>query len=74
VSDFGPDGLLRRHEYAVDVLCGATGLNYAGDYRTVGGIVLPVTRRVYAADAERRMIADPLLVSIDLRDISFDPM
>jgi hypothetical protein len=38
------------------------------DYRTVGGIVVPVTRRVYAADAEHRKIADPLLVSIDRRN------
>jgi len=34
--------------------------------------VVPDTRRVYGADAEHRKIADPLLVSIDLRDISFD--
>ena len=37
-------------------------------HRTVGGIVVPVTRRVYAADAEHRKIADPLLVSIDRRN------
>ena len=24
---FGPDGLLRRHDYKVDILGGATGLN-----------------------------------------------
>ena len=72
VSYFGPDGLLRRHEYTVEVLGGSTGLNYAADYQTVGGIVVPVTRRVYAADAEHRKIPDPLLVSIDLRDISFN--
>jgi hypothetical protein len=29
---FGPDGLLRRHDYTVDILGGATGLNYASDY------------------------------------------
>jgi hypothetical protein len=73
VSYFGPDGLLRRHEYAVDVLGGTVGANYAADYQSVGGIVVPVTRRVYGVDADRRKIADPLLVSIDLRDIAFDP-
>ena len=51
---------------------GTTGLNYADDYRTVGGIVVLVTRRVYAADADHPKIAEPLLVSIDLGDISFD--
>jgi hypothetical protein len=64
--------LLRRHEYAVDVLGGTTGLNYADDHRTVGGIVVPVTRLDHAADADHRKITEPLLVSIDLRDISFD--
>jgi hypothetical protein len=64
--------LLRRHEYAVDVLGGTTGLNYTDDDRTVGGIVVPVTRRVDAADADHRKVAEPLLVAIDLRDISFD--
>ena len=72
VSYFGPDGLLRRHEYAVDVLGGTVGVNYAEDYRTVGGIVVPVTRRVFGVDANRLKIADPLLVSIDLREIAFD--
>lgn len=72
VSYFGPDGLLRRHEYTVEVLDGAAGLNYATDYRTLSGIVVPITRRVYAADAGHHKIADPLLVSIDFRDIAFD--
>jgi hypothetical protein len=45
---FGPDGLLRRHGYTVDILGGATGLNYAPDYRDVNGIIVPAKRRVYA--------------------------
>src|SRR6266478_4822053 len=35
ISCFGPDGLLRRHDYTVDVLGGAAGLNYAYDYRNI---------------------------------------
>src|SRR5262249_42584419 len=30
---FGPDGLLRRHDYKVDILGGAPGLDYDLDYR-----------------------------------------
>jgi hypothetical protein len=37
VSYFGRDGLLRRHDYAVDVLRGATGAHYIDDYRDHGG-------------------------------------
>ena len=56
----------------MDVLGGTSRSNYAHYYRTVGGIVAPVTSRVHAADADHRKIAEPLLLSIDLRDISFD--
>lgn len=71
VAYFGPDGLLRRHEYSVDVLAGASGLNYASDYLNVDGIVVPTKRRVYAADANKQKIPEPVLVAIDIRDISF---
>jgi len=71
VAYFGPDGLLRRHEYTVDVLAGASGLNYAADYLNVDGIVVPTKRRVYAADANKQKIPEPVLVAIDIRDISF---
>jgi hypothetical protein len=68
---FGPDGLLRRHAYTVDVMGGASGLNYATDYRNVDGIVVPTTRRVYVPDANKQKIPEPVLVAIDIRDISF---
>src|SRR5271166_88869 len=55
-----PDGLLRRHDYTVDILGGATGLNYASDYRDVDGIIVPTKRRVYAPSNSARLLAiDP---------------
>jgi hypothetical protein len=57
---FGPDGLLRRHEYTVDILGGAAGVNYAHDYRKVDGISVPMKRRVYPYDADKRKIPDPV--------------
>jgi hypothetical protein len=50
---------------------GASGLNYATDYRDVDGIVVPMKRRVYAPDANKQKIPEPVLVAIDIRDISF---
>ena len=67
VSYFGPDGLLRRHEYTADVLGDARGLNYAFDHRDVDGIKVPFTRRVHGGDAMGRKIPEPLLVAIDIR-------
>ena len=56
VSYFGEDGLLRRHQYTVDVLDGARGVNYASDYREVDGIMVPTKRRVYAYDDRKNKI------------------
>lgn len=67
---FGADGLMRRHDYTVDILGGATGANYVGDYREVQGIMMPTKRRIYAYDDAMRKIAEPLLVSLDFGAIS----
>jgi hypothetical protein len=70
ISCFGPDGLLRRHDYTVDILGGATGLNYASDYRNVDGIIVPTKRRVYAYEGDYQLVKEPLLVAIDMGEIS----
>jgi len=70
ISCFGPDGLLRRHDYTVDILGGATGLNYASDYRDVDGILFPTKRRVYAYQGDYQRVPEPLLVAIDITEIT----
>jgi hypothetical protein len=70
ISCFGPDGLLRRHDYTVDILGGATGLNYASDYRDVDGIIVPTKRRVYAYEGDYQLVKEPLLVAIDMGAIT----
>jgi hypothetical protein len=69
ISCFGPDGLLRRHDYTVDILGGATGLNYASEYRDVEGIIMPTKRRVYAYEGDYQLVKEPLLVAIDMGEI-----
>lgn len=71
VSYFGEDGLLRRHDYTVDVMGGTTGANYASNYRNVQGIMVPMTRRVFAYDEAGRKIGEPVLVTIDFRNVDF---
>jgi hypothetical protein len=73
ISCFGPDGLLRRHDYTVDILGGATGLNYALDYRDVDGIIVPTKRRVYAYEGDYQLVKEPLLVKIDMGEITLLP-
>jgi hypothetical protein len=66
------DGLLRRHDYVVDILGGATGLNFASDYRNVDGIIFPTKRRVYAFEGEYQIVKEPLLVAIDMGEVTLD--
>jgi hypothetical protein len=70
ISCFGPDGLIRRHDYTVDILGGATGLNYATDYRDVDGIIFPTKRRIYAYEGDYQLVPEPLLVKIDIGEIT----
>jgi hypothetical protein len=71
VTYFGPDGLMRRHDYAVDVLGGATGAHYVWDYRVFNGIAIPTRRRVFALGPNNQPVAQPVLVSIDVKDARF---
>ena len=70
-SAFGPDGLLRRHEYSVDILGGATGALYATDLQTFDGIVVPTRRRIFAYDESLDRVPQPLLVGVDVLELSF---
>lgn len=70
ISCFGPDGLLRRHDFTIDILGGATGLLYATDYRDVDGIIIPATRRGYAWQGNYQLVPEPLLVAIDMGEIT----
>jgi hypothetical protein len=67
---FGPDGLLRRHDYTVDILGGASGLNFASDYREIDGLMFPTTRRVYAYEGDYQLVPEPLLVAVDISNIT----
>jgi hypothetical protein len=70
ISCFGPDGLLRRHDFTIDILGGATGMLYATGYRDVDGIVIPATRRGYAWQGDYQQVPEPLLVAIDMGEIT----
>ena len=69
---FGPDHLLRRHDYRVDVAGGFPAAQYVYDIVEADGIRLPTRRRAYLADTDGRPILDQLMVSIDLSAIHFD--
>jgi hypothetical protein len=71
ITHFGPDGLMRRHDYTVDILGGNTGANYTSNYKEFQGIMMPTTRRIFAYDAARKKVPEPLLVSLDFGRLIF---
>jgi hypothetical protein len=70
ISCFGPDGLLRRHDFTIDILGGAPGMLYATGYRDVDGIIIPTMRRGYAWQGDYQLIPEPLLVAIEMGEIT----
>ena len=66
---FDSDSLLRRHDYRVDVAGGFAAIQYVYDMVEADGIKLPSKRRAYRCAANGRLIADQLMVSIDVSDI-----
>ena len=66
---FGPDFLLRRHEYHVEASRGFAVAQYVFDPVTVQGITLPTKRRAYMRDDRLAPMHDRLMVSIKLSGI-----
>jgi hypothetical protein len=57
---FSDDGLLRRHDYRVDVLGGADGVNYASELVCYDGLVFASRRLAYPRGSDnQRAVNDP---------------
>jgi hypothetical protein len=65
---FDEDGLLRRHDYAVDVAGGTRAAHFVSGYVDVQGLRLPTRRRVYLRNTDGTLATDSVLVSADLSD------
>lgn len=66
----GDDGLLRRHDYDVEIAGNTPGAHYISDYREVDGILFPTKRRIYPRQPDGQSLVEPLVVSIDLDKIT----
>jgi hypothetical protein len=67
---FGDDFLLRRHDYAADVVGGLTSAHYTTDHRTFDGFVFPTRRRVVPRLPDGTTLDGPVFVSLDIRSVS----
>jgi hypothetical protein len=68
--NFDSENLLVRHDYDADVLGGAPASNHAAAYREFDGLLFPMRRRVTARGGDGAAGTGPILVSINLGDIT----
>jgi hypothetical protein len=63
-------GLLKRHDYDVEIAGGTPGAHYIEGYEDVCGTMFPTKRRIFPRQADGTASPEPLVVSIDLSDIT----
>ncbi|MFJ1975377.1 hypothetical protein ACIO93_42970 [Streptomyces sp. NPDC087903] len=70
VFHFDSTGLLRRHDYAAEVLGASPAAHYSDTHKEVSGLVFPTRRRVVPVREDGRSIPTPVLVAIDLTQVT----
>ncbi|MCG5487471.1 MAG: hypothetical protein KK482_28010 [Sinorhizobium meliloti] len=65
---FGLDGLLRRHDYTVDVWADTPAAHFISDYVDVDGLKYPTRRSVYALKPDGTLDRNFNAVTIELSD------
>jgi hypothetical protein len=69
---FGPDMLIRRHDYRMEIAGNVPVAQYISDHVDAEGIRIPTKRRVYLRDDDLTPMLDTPLSSIDLSAFRFD--
>lgn len=65
---FGSDGLLRRHDYEVNVWADSPAAHFVSDYVDVNGLKFPTRRTVFARKADGTPDLDFNTVTVELSD------
>ncbi|HVI53674.1 MAG TPA: hypothetical protein VM621_01325 [Luteibacter sp.] len=68
---FDVDGLLRRHDYEVDIQGRNAAARYVSDYIDVQGMKMPTRFRIYPRTPDNVALPEPLIVGVDLSNFHF---
>src|SRR5712664_2642571 len=66
---FDQKGVLRRHDYHVEISGGIGAVHYVSDIKEVSGIVFPTKHRIFGLQPDGHAAPEPLVVSIDVDHI-----
>lgn len=69
---FGPDGLLRRHDYDLELACNIAVADYTDEHQVFGGISFPTLRRAVGREPDGTSVPDPAFVTIDIEHVSVE--
>lgn len=69
---FGPDFLLRRHDYRLEIAGGAPIAQYVHDIVEANAFRFPSKRRAFVRGPGERPVRDLLLIAIDLTDFNVE--
>jgi len=67
----GEDGLIRRHDYDVEIMGGSGAAHYISDYTQMAGLMIPTCHRIFPRQPDGQTLREPLIVSIDVSEIAF---
>jgi hypothetical protein len=65
---FDANGMIRRHDYTVEISGGVATAHYLYDHQRFDGIVFPTRRRVYLRGADRQPQKNLAVITADLSD------
>jgi hypothetical protein len=63
---FDQQGLLKRHDYHVEISGDIAAAHYVSDIKEFSGIVLPTKHRIFGLKPDGHAALEPLVVSIDI--------
>jgi hypothetical protein len=66
---FDQKGLLKRHDYHVEISGGIGAVHYVSDIKEISGIVFPTKHKILGLQPDGHAAPAPLVVSIDLDNI-----
>jgi hypothetical protein len=68
---FDPRGLLKRHDYDVDISGGTPAAHYVSELKAFSGIIVPTKHTVFGRQPDGSSVPAPLVVSIDISEVEF---
>jgi hypothetical protein len=63
---FDQRGLLKRHDYDVEIAGGTQAVHYVSDLTKFLGVVIPAKHRIFPRQPDGHSASEPLVVSIDM--------